>query len=292
MINSMTGYGRAQILLDGKDILVEIKSVNHRFFEFSLRAPRSMGYLEEPLKKLTASRVARGKVEMSVTVVSAQEPPVSVKVNRQLAGQYVEALRGLARELGLGEDLCASHLLRIGDLFTLEKVPEDEETIARDVETVAREALESFCSMRGYEGRRLAGDLEEKLRILEQQVEQVERLSPATVEAYRARLTAKLKEVLEDRGLDEQRIITEAAIFADRIAVDEETVRLYSHAAQFGSLLGSSEAAGRKLDFLVQEMNREINTIGSKAQDLEITNLVVEMKSLLEKIREQVQNVE
>ena len=292
MVHSMTGYGRAQKSLEGRDILVEIKSVNHRFFEFSLRAPRSMGYLEEPLKKLAAASVSRGKVELSVTVTTAEAPPTSMQANLSLARQYVEQLRSMAEELGLQDDLSASCLLKVGELFAVQKLPEDPEGITNGVLTVAQEALESFCSMRAYEGTRLALDLEEKLRLMERGVEQVEQLSPKILESYRARLTAKLQEVLSDHEVDQQRILTEAAIFADRIAVDEETVRLRSHLAQFCSLLAAAEPAGRKLDFLVQEMNREVNTIGSKAQDLAVTNLVVEMKGTLEKIREQIQNVE
>lgn len=292
MVQSMTGYGRAQKLLEGRDILVEIKSVNHRFFEFSLRAPRSMGYLEDPLKKLVSASVNRGKIELSVTVSSAEAPPATVQMNLPLAQQYVEQLRSAAHALDLQDDLSVSCLLKMGDLFSVQKLLEDPEGITHSVLEVAKEALESFCSMRIYEGARLAKNLEEKLDWMEQGVGQVEQLSPQTLEAYRARLTAKLQEVLADREIDEQRILTEAAIFADRIAVDEETVRLRSHLAQFRSLVIGEEPAGRKLDFLVQEMNREVNTIGSKAQDLAVTNLVVEMKGTLEKIREQIQNVE
>ena len=292
MLRSMTGYGRSQQQLGGRDISVEIRSVNHRFLEASIRVPRAYGYLEEKLKAFLQSRVSRGKVDVSVTVYALDGQGTEVELNRALARGYVEALRGLSEELSLRDDLSLSAVARFGDLFTVRRAPEDEEAVWADVQQVAARALDGFVAMREAEGARLRADLLEKLDGIAARVEQVEALAPQTVQRYRERLAAKMQEVLADRNIDEQRLVQEAAIFADRVAVDEETVRLRSHLAQFGRLLEAGEPVGRKLDFLVQEMNREANTIGSKAQDVAVTGLVVEIKSEIEKIREQIQNIE
>ena len=292
MLRSMTGYGRSQQQLGGRDISVEIRSVNHRFLEASIRVPRAYGYLEEKLKAFLQSRVSRGKVDVSVTVYALDGQGTEVELNRALARGYVEALRGLSEELSLRDDLSLSAVARFGDIFTVRRAPEDEEAVWADVQQVAARALDGFVAMREAEGARLRADLLEKLDGIAARVEQVEALAPQTVQRYRERLAAKMQEVLADRNIDEQRLVQEAAIFADRVAVDEETVRLRSHLAQFGRLLEAGEPVGRKLDFLVQEMNREANTIGSKAQDVAVTGLVVEIKSEIEKIREQIQNIE
>lgn len=292
MIRSMTGYGRAQRQIDGRDITVEIKSVNHRFFEFSARVPRMYGYVEEKLKSYIQGQISRGKVEVGVTLQSFDAGNVSVAINRELAGAYVRSLRDLGHEFHLQDDLTLSSVSRFTDIFTVSKEPEDEEAVWSAVKTVVDEAVARFVNMRMVEGERLKADLLARLALIESRVAIVVEQSPRTVEAYRERLSAKIAEVLADRQIDEARIITEAAIFADRIAVDEETVRLSSHIAQFRDILTHDEPVGRKLDFLVQEINREVNTIGSKAQDVSIAQIVVDMKSEVEKIREQIQNIE
>lgn len=292
MIRSMTGYGRSQQTLDGREILVEIKSVNHRYFEFSARVPRAYGYLEEKLKSFLQGKVSRGKIEMGVTIYNIEGKDALIEVNSSIAKGYVDALRKANETLELKDDITLSNLIRLPDIFNVIKNTEDEEAIWNDVKIVAEEALNSFVSMREAEGVKMREDVEQRLNYIEQLVEKVEERSPIVTEAYRERLYNKLSEILNDKKIDEQRILTEAAIFSEKTAVDEETVRLKSHINQFRSLLEINEPVGRKLDFLIQEFNRESNTIGSKAQDVEITKIVVELKSEIEKIREQIQNIE
>lgn len=292
MIRSMTGYGRCQQIRNGRDISVEIRSVNHRFFEFSARIPRVYGYLEEKMKSFVQSKVSRGKVDVNVTVFTIEGKESEVEINKSLAQGYIEALRELKDEFGLLDDLSLSSISRFGDIFSVRKAAEDEEAVWADVQVVAQEAVDHFIAMRETEGKRLKADVLEKLHHIEEIVSQIEARSPQTVANYRERLTAKMQEVLQDKNVDEQRLLLEAAIYSEKIAVDEETVRLKSHSKQFYQLLETDQAVGRKLDFLVQELNRETNTIGSKAQDIEITGMVVEIKSEIEKIREQIQNIE
>ena len=293
MVTSMTGYGRSQQSIDGRDITVEIKSVNHRYFEFSARVPRAFGYLEEKLKGYLQGKISRGKVEAGVTVVDTGAAHTAVDINHELAASYINAMRVTGEKLSLQDDLTVSSLMRFSDLFSVHRVQEDEETIWTEVRLVADGAIERFIAMRATEGERLKADILERLESIESRVAAVAEQSPRTEAAYRERLTAKIREVLEDRPIDETRIVTEAAIFADKIAVDEETVRLRSHIASFRDILGAFNGPiGRKLDFLVQEMNREANTIGSKAQDAATAQVVVEIKSDIEKIREQIQNIE
>lgn len=288
----MTGYGRSQKILNGRDISVEIRSVNHRYYEYTSRIPRTYNYIDEKLKSLLKSAISRGKVEVSVTINNIEGKDSQIAINKGVAEGYVTALRSISEELGLKDDLTLSKLIKIPDIFNIQKTPDDEEQICADVSEVTSEALERFVTMRETEGERLKKDILEKTDFIIERVGMVEAQSPATVEAYRNRLYKKLSEVLEDKNIDEQRIITEAAVFSEKIAVDEETVRLRSHIAQLRDILESDEAVGRKLDFIIQEINREVNTIGSKAQDLTITKIVVDMKSEIEKIREQIQNVE
>jgi len=292
MLRSMTGYGRSQKILNGRDISVEIRSVNHRYYEYTSRIPRTYSYIDEKLKAVLKTSVARGKVEVSVTINNIEGKDSQIAINKGVAEGYVTALRSISEELALKDDLTLSNLIRIPDVFNIQKTPDDEEQICADVSEVTAEALERFVAMRETEGTRLKNDILEKTDFIIERVKMVEELSPLTVEAYRNKLYKKLSEVLADKNIDEQRIITEAAIFSEKIAVDEETVRLRSHIAQLRDILESNEAVGRKLDFIVQEINREVNTIGSKAQDLNITKIVVDMKSEIEKIREQIQNVE
>lgn len=292
MVKSMTGYGRSQQILNGRDISVEIKSVNHRFFEFSARVPRVYGYLEGKLKAYVQSLVSRGKVDVAVTIFVLEGKESEVEINRSLAQGYMDALREVSEPLRLADDLTLSDLTRFSDIFSVRKAVEDEEVIWNDVQTVAAEAVERFVAMRAVEGERMKQDVCARLDTIGSLVEKIEAAAPQTVTAYRERLVAKMREVLADTAVDEQRLLTEAAIYAEKIAVDEETVRLRSHLKQFRSMLESEEAVGRKLDFLVQELNREANTIGSKAQNVEITGYVVDIKSEIEKIREQIQNIE
>ena len=292
MLKSMTGYGRAQKILNGRDILVEIRSVNHRYYEYSSRIPRTYNYIDEKLKTLLKNSISRGKVEVAVTINNIEGKDTEIAINKGIAEGYVQALRSISQELGLEDDLTLSKLMKLPDIFTVQKTPDDEEQVWNDVADVAQEAVSKFVEMRTTEGQRLRKDITDKADGILRMVMEVERLSPITVENYRARLYKKLSEILENKDIDEQRILTESAVFAEKIAVDEETVRLRSHISQLKAMLGSDEAVGRKLDFIVQEMNREVNTIGSKAQDLNITKIVVDMKAEIEKIREQIQNIE
>jgi uncharacterized protein (TIGR00255 family) len=288
----MTGYGRSQMIINGRDILVEIRSVNHRYYEYNSRVPRAYNYIDEKLKALLKSGISRGKVDVSVTINNIEGRDTEVAVNKGVAEGYINALRGVADELCVADDLTLSNLIRLPDVFIVQKTPDNEDEIWNDVSKVAEEALSRFVAMREIEGEKMRNDVLSKADFIVEMVGKVEELSPKTVESYRERLYKKLSEVLEGKDIDQQRIVTEAAIFAEKIAVDEETVRLRSHISQLRELVNSNESIGRKLDFIVQEMNREVNTIGSKAQDLNITKIVVDMKAELEKIREQIQNIE
>ena len=292
VIKSMTGYGRAQKILNGRDILVEIRSVNHRYYEYSSRVPRAFNYVDEKLKALLKQGISRGKVEVNVTINNIEGRDTEIALNKGAAEGYVNALRSVSAELGLEDDLTLSKLIKLPDIFNIQKTPDNEEQVWDDVAAVAGEALDKFVSMRETEGEKLRNDVLEKSDLILKMVGQVEALSPKTVENYRGKLYQKLSELLESKDIDQQRILTEAAIFAEKIAVDEETVRLRSHVSQLRDMLDSADPIGRKLDFIVQEMNREVNTIGSKAQDLSITKIVVDMKAEIEKIREQIQNIE
>ena len=292
MIKSMTGFGRERCVNEKREILVEIRSVNHRYFEFNARTPKAYGYLDEKLKELLKTNISRGKVEVSVFIYNQEGVNAQIEINKELVKGYLDALRGSADELGLKDDLSLSKIMRLPDIFNVVKQIEDEETVWNEVKEVAQSAFEKFVQMRIVEGEKMYADIVSRLDYLEQAVGKIEEQSPNVTKAYQERLYAKIKDVLENYDVDEQRIVTEAAIFADKTAVDEETVRLRSHIAQFRELINSDEPVGRKLDFLVQEMNREVNTTGSKSQDLSITRLVVDMKSEIEKIREQIQNIE
>ncbi len=291
-MNSMTGYGRSRQVLDGREITVEIRSVNHRYLEYSARIPRMYGYLEEKLKTFLQSSVSRGKVEVTVSIQNLTGGDTVVQINQALAKGYLDAMRSQAEILGLQDDLTLSILTRFNDVFTLQKLEEDQQVIWSGVEQVAKQALDQFLEMRRREGDRLKQDITQKLAVLAEHVAAVEEQSPKTVAAYRQRLLQKMEELLADRCIDQQRILMEAGLYAEKIAVDEETVRLKSHLDQFAQMMEQAGPVGRKLDFLVQEINRETNTIGSKAQDLAVTRRVVEMKSEIEKIREQIQNIE
>lgn len=288
----MTGFGRCLESVDGKTIIVEIKSVNHRYFEFSSRVPRSCGYLDEKLKSFIQGKVSRGKIDVGVSIQSDGVSDERIEVNSEVAKGYITALRSANEELGLEDDLTLSRIMRLPDIFDVKKIEEDEETVWNEVKLVAEKALERFVAMREAEGEKMREDILSRLDYITELVEKIEKKSPETTEKYRKKLFDKISEVLKDTNVDEQRILTEAAIFSEKTAVDEETVRLRSHINQCREMLSMNEAVGRKLDFLIQEFNREANTIGSKCQDIEITKVVVDLKSEIEKIREQVQNIE
>ena len=292
MVLSMTGYGRAEQERSGRDITVEIKSVNSRYFEYTSRMPRSFAFLDDKLKKLVNGTISRGKTELALTVVNVDAPEASISVNLDLAKGYLDAIGEMSSALGVENDVTAGTLTRFSDIFTTRKAETDEEQLWADVKAVAEAAVENFVAMRAAEGEKLRADILSRLVYLEQAVGEIEQTSAERVQKYTEKLYAKLKALLEDTNIDEARILTEAAIFADKTAVDEETVRLRSHLSQLEDMLEQGGAVGRKLDFLIQEFNREANTIGSKCTDVRLARIVVEIKAELEKIREQTQNIE
>lgn len=294
MIRSMTGFGRAQMMIDSMNITVELRSVNHRYFEFNSRVLRSYGFLEEKLKSFVGSLVARGKVECYVSVENLEDSEVEILVNHSLAGSYIKALNELAdrNDLALRDDLVLSTLARNNDIFVIHKQEADEDRIWNAVKTVTEEAVAKFISMREVEGEKLKNDVLFRADEILKKVAVIEERSPETVKEYNEKLLTRINEFLSDVQVDEQRLLTECAIFADKVAVAEETVRLRSHIDQLRQFMDSNEAVGRKVDFLVQEMNREANTIGSKAQDVTIARNVIDIKAEIEKIREQIQNIE
>jgi len=292
VIRSMTGFGRCEDTINGRDIIVEIKSVNHRYFEFSSRITRGYGFLDEKLKSYLQSQIFRGKIDVYVSIETLEDTDSQVLVNHSLAAGYVNALHELAQRYCLRDDISVSTVSRYSDIFTVHKAPDDEEIIWDAVKEVTNKALDSFIRMREAEGARLKADVLQRAETILETVGKIEERSPQTIIEYQQKLNQRLSEMLNDSNIDEQRILTEAAIFADKIAVAEETVRLRSHFGQFTNMLNSKEAVGRKLDFIVQEMNRETNTIGSKCVDSQIAYMVVDIKAEIEKIREQIQNIE
>ncbi len=293
MIKSMTGYGRAKEILNKRDITVEVRSVNNRYLDCTVKMPRMYSFAEDAVKQHVQQAISRGKVDVYITVDASAADVVKVAVNRELAGQYAAALAELAEVCG--EDAYRAtpeQLSRFPDVLTVTKADEDLETVSADLCSVLDRALEAYNAMRAVEGEKLAEDIGNRLSNIEAYTAQVEERSPQTVAEYRAKLTARMQEVLQSTSIDQQRILTEAAIYADKVAVDEETVRLRSHVAQLRTMLCSDEPMGRKMDFLIQEVNRESNTIGSKCNDVAIAQVVVGLKAEVEKMREQVQNVE
>lgn len=294
MIKSMTGFGRCQAVVNGREITVEIKSVNHRYFEFSCRTPRSYGFLDDKLKSYVNSRVSRGKIDVFVSIGASDEIPAEVTVNHQLVSGYLNAFKELSDTYGITNDASVVAVTRFPDVLTVHKPIEDEEQITTDVLQVAQTALDSFVAMREAEGEKMKDDILSRANTIISIVNEIEKRSPQTVSEYESRLLERIKQTLaeNDIKLDEQRVLTEVAIFADKVAVAEETVRLKSHFEQLSEFLEYTEPVGRKIDFIIQEMNREANTIGSKVQDAVLAHKVVDIKSEIEKIREQVQNIE
>ena len=292
MTKSMTGYGRAVGSADGFTATVEIKSVNHRYFEFSSRIYREYSFLEEKLKSFLKDYISRGKVDCSVQIECERDDNCTVEVNHSLATGYMAAFDELCQKYHLSMDRSVEILTSHPDIFTVRKNPADEETVWNIVKSVATEAVEAFTKMREVEGEKLKTDVLSRADIIIKNVEFIEARSPETVKEYNEKLKTRIAELLADANVDEQRLLTEAAIYADKVAVDEETVRLRSHIDQLHTLFESEEPIGRKLDFLVQEINREANTVGSKASDIEIARKVIDIKAEVEKIREQIQNIE
>ena len=274
------------------EITAEIKAVNHRYFEFSSRVPRQFGFLDEKIKQYVKDRISRGKTEVYISINMLDSDAVAVEVNRPLAKAYVDALREMKNEYSLEGEIKAIDIARFSDVLTVRKEEQDEEAIFEAVKSVLSKAVDAFIEMRLTEGKKMRDDIVSRCDTILQYVAQIEEKSGESVKAYRERLEEKMRELLGDVHIDEQRLLTETAIFADKVAVDEETVRLKSHIEQLKSMVNSDEPVGRKIDFLVQEMNREANTTGSKCSDIEITKIVVEIKSEIEKIREQIQNIE
>ena len=292
MIKSMTGYGRAVQTLDGREITVELRSVNNRYLDCNIKLPRVFSFAEDSVKSRVKAAVTRGKVDVYISVNTTQANDMTISVNAAVLEGYLHAMESIVETYNVRNDISVMSLSRLPDVFVVEKAEEDEERITADILSVVDEALEKYNAMRAVEGKALEDDLRSRAATILSVLEKVEARSVVTLEEYRARLTQKMTEVLENTNIDEGRILQEAAIYADRIAIDEETVRLRSHLKQLDTMLTDGGAIGRKLDFLLQELNREANTIGSKGNDLEQARNVVEIKSELEKIREQTQNIE
>lgn len=291
-VYSMTGFGRSKITDNLVEVVIEIKSVNHRYFEYSSRIPRTYQFLDEKIKELIKSKVVRGKIDVGVSVVNNSEDSVCLELNEAYANAYISSMRSLGKKYKIKDDIKLSSLAGNKELFNVKSVDLDEEFITELVLKTTNEALDNFIEARAREGAKLVADITSRANLILSKVAIIEERSPQTVNEYRVRLENKIKELLDDNAVDEQRLLTETAIFADKIAVAEETVRLRSHISELFALLVSGGDIGKKLDFIVQEMNRETNTIGSKAQDIEIGKIVIDVKSEIEKIREQIQNIE
>ena len=291
-MKSMTGYGRAREERNGRTITVELRAVNHRYLDCTVKAPRQYVFLDDAVKKAAAARIARGKVEVFVSVETQEGGDVAVTVNHTLAKRYLDALHDLSETYGLRDDVTVAVLAKMPDVLGSERIEQDADELTRDVLAVFSAACDGVDQMRLREGEKLAEDVRGRCASIERMVGEVETRSPERVREYREKLLARMQEVLADSSIDETRILTEAAIYADKTAVDEETVRLRSHLQQMDGMLRETQPVGRKLDFLVQEMNREANTIGSKANDVDMARIVVDIKSEIEKIREQIQNIE
>ncbi len=288
----MTGYGHVEGVFEGKRVVAEIRSVNHRYADYNIKVPRYYGFLEDMARKYVSTYINRGKVDVYISVESYGETDKQITLNSALASSYIDALRQIRDEFGVIDDISVSSVARFNDIFLSERKEEDAEQIWQTVLCALEPAVEQFVQMREREGERMLEDVKQRADFMLSLVSEVEKRSPERVEEYRERLYAKMAEVLEASDIDESRILAEAAIYADKVAVDEETVRLRSHFTELDTILSSGEPAGRKLDFLIQEINREINTIGSKANDMQTAKIVVDLKAELEKMREQVQNIE
>ena len=292
LIKSMTGYGRSVETVNGREFTVELRSVNNRYLDCTVKLPRSLSFAEDAVKQAVKAAVSRGKVDVFISVKTEESDDTTISLNEKMLEGYLAAMRRMVSEFGVKDDISVSALSRLPEVFSVERKEIDEQQLLEDLMGVLAKALEGYDAMRCTEGAALDADLRARGNTILELVSQVEQGNGQTVIDYRARLEAKLKEVLANTNIDESRILTEAAIFADKVAVDEETVRLRSHLQQMNTMLSGGGAVGRKLDFLLQEMNREANTIGSKCTDVRLARIVVDIKAELEKIREQTQNIE
>ena len=292
MVKSMTGYGRAVETVNGREFTVELRSVNNRYLDCSVKLPRSLTFAEEAVKQAVKGTISRGKVDVFITVRSESVSDVKITLNPAMVEGYLTAMKQMVSEYGIQDDISVSVISRMPEVFTVEKPEGDEEQLLADLMGVVKKALAAYDAMRAAEGKALENDLRNRGNTILELVSRVEAGNGQTVIDYRTRLYNKLQEVLANTSIEESRILTEAAIFADKVAVDEETVRLRSHLEQMNNMLTTGGAIGRKLDFLLQEMNRESNTIGSKCSDVKLARIVVDIKAELEKIREQTQNIE
>ena len=292
LVKSMTGYGRGEAAVNGRAIMVELRSVNNRYLDCTVKLPRIYVFAEDAVKARVQSRISRGKVDVFVTIGPSANGDVTISVNKPVADGYFAALQDLRDTYGLRDDISVSLLSRFQDVFLVEKTQEDLEALSADICSVLDLALDDFDAMRSREGEKLCQDIRTRANTIAGLVSKVEERSPGIVADYRAKLLTRMNEVLQNTQIDESRILTEAAIYADKVAVDEETVRLRSHLSQLEHMLEQGGAIGRKLDFLIQEFNREANTIGSKCSDIETAGYVVDIKAEIEKIREQIQNIE
>ena len=292
MIKSMTGYGRSEKVIDNYEISVEMKSVNHRYADYNIRVPRSYSFLEEFVKSYLQKYISRGKTDVFVSIKKQQDDTAEITLNKPLAESYVKALRSIAEEFGVKDDISVSTVARYNDIFEVVRTPENEEKVKEMAKEVLSEATAGFIEMREREGKKLADDMVARNDVIRCMVKKIDEIAPTTVIEYRNKIEERIRELIADAEVDETRLLTETAIYADKLCINEEIVRLTSHLDEFDRIMGTGAAVGRKLDFLLQEMNRETNTIGSKSNNLEIAKLIVEIKSELEKIREQLQNIE
>ena len=291
MIKSMTGYGKANISKNLREYQVEVKSVNHRYLDVSVKMPRSLSYLEEEIKKAVSAKVTRGKVDVFITFNNNSLEGRDIKINTEIARMYIQELRNLAETEGIVADIPVTEISKLPDVLTIQN-NQDDETIKNELLEVTNKAIENLVGMRQVEGEKIAQDLLARIQEIEEKVKKISSLSTGLIDEYVVKLKTRIKELLQDQEMDEARLAQEVVIYADKCSIEEEVTRLNSHIYQFRELLNSNEAVGKKIDFMIQEMNRETNTIGSKANNLEITNEVINMKTQLENIREQVQNIE
>lgn len=291
MIKSMTGYGKSNMSKNLREYQVEIKSVNHRYLDVSIKMPRSLSYLEEEIKKAISAKVTRGKVDVFITFNNNSLEGRDIKINTEIARMYIQELRNLAETEGIVADIPVTEISKLPDVLTIQN-NQDDETIKNELLEVTNKAIENLVEMRKVEGEKIARDLRIRIQDIEEKVKKISSLSTGLIEEYVVKLNTRIKELLQDQEIDEARLAQEVVIYADKCSIEEEVTRLNSHIYQFRELLQTNEAVGKKIDFMIQEMNRETNTIGSKANNLEITNEVINMKTQLENIREQVQNIE
>ena len=291
MIKSMTGYGKANISKNLREYQVEIKSVNHRYLDVSIKMPRNLSYLEEEIKKIISEKLTRGKVDVFVTFNNNSLEGREIKINTEIARMYIKELKNLADSEGIISDIPVTEISKLPDVLNIQ-INQDDETIKSELIEVTKQAVNNLVEMRKIEGEKIAQDLQERINDIEEKVKKISSLSTGLIDEYVVKLKMRIKELLEDQQIDEARLAQEVVIYADKCSIQEEVTRLNSHIYQFRELLQSNESVGKKLDFMIQEMNRETNTIGSKANNLEITNEVINIKTQLENIREQVQNIE